>query len=98
MYTRVVKTVVFIPEEEAAVRLAIPVDGVRALVAAGALEARETEAGLAVAEDDVADPFMKRDTPRWLLETRRLQRRESRPVDTARLVRELREERDEYDG
>jgi hypothetical protein len=98
LYTRVVKTVVFIPEEEAAVRLAIPVDGVRALVAAGALEACETEAGLAVAEDDVADPFMKRDTPRWLLETRRLQRRESRPVDTARLVRELREERDEYDG
>lgn len=96
MYTRAVETVVFIPAEEAAERLAIPVAGVRALIAAGALEARETETGLAVAEDDVADPFMRRDTPRWLLETRRLQRRASCPVDTASLVRELREEPDEY--
>ncbi len=90
------ETVAFLPVEEAAARLGISSDGVRALIAAGALDARETETGLAVAEDDVADPFMRQDTPRWLLETRRLQRRESRPVDTARMVRELREERDEY--
>jgi type IV secretory pathway TrbL component len=90
------ETILYISIAEAAGRLGMTVAEVEELVAEGALEARETEAGKAVAEDDVADPFMRRDTPRWLLETRRLQRRESGPVDTAMLVRELREERDEY--
>ena len=95
-HTGAVDVVAFIPLEEAARRLALPLERVRAFVVDGAFEARETEAGLAVAADDISDPFMGRDAPRWLLEARRLQRRESRSIDTARLVRELREEREEY--
>jgi hypothetical protein len=93
-----VETVVFIPAEEAAVRLAIPLDGVRALIAAGALEARETEAGLAVAEDDVADPAMLTLTSMWARQLRRTVRRHVLPGETLQLLREVRGEYDSGDS
>lgn len=57
-YTCVMDTIRYISIAEAAGRLGMTLAEVEGLVVEGVLEARETESGKAVAEDDVADREM----------------------------------------
>lgn len=97
LYTCVMETILYISIVEAAARLGMTVAEVDALVAAGALEACETETGLAVAEDDVADPAMLTLTSTWARELRRTVRRYVLPGETLELLREVRGEYDSVD-
>jgi type IV secretory pathway TrbL component len=89
------ETIPYIPITEAARRLGMTVAEVDALVKAGALEACETEAGNAVAEDDVADREMLTLTSGWARKLRRTVRRGVSPGETLSLLREV---RDQYDS
>lgn len=83
-------TILYISVAEAACRLGITVAAVEALVAGGVLEARETESGKAVAEDDVADREMLTLTSGWARNLRRTVRRSVTPGETLPLLREVR--------
>jgi type IV secretory pathway TrbL component len=90
LYTHVMEDILYIPIAEAGRRLGMTVAEVEALVAAGALEARETESGTAVAEDDVADREMLTLTSGWARNLRRTVRRSVTPGKTLPLLREAR--------
>lgn len=90
LYTCVMDTIPYIPIVEAAVRLGMTVAEVESLVAAGVLEARESESGRAVAEDDVADREMLTLTSGWARNLRRTVRRSVTPGETLPLLREAR--------
>ena len=90
LYTCVMETILYISIAETAGRLGITVAEVEALVAEGALEAVETEAGKAVAEDDVADREMLTLTSGWARNLRRTVRRSVTPGETLPLLREAR--------